>query len=48
MSAYEQRVEAADKNYQFLSFAAEPYEVISFKIPNQEVDKTESRFFTNW
>ncbi|GMH39056.1 hypothetical protein BSKO_06954 [Bryopsis sp. KO-2023] len=48
MSAYEQRVEAADKSYQFLSFAAEPYEVISFKIPNQEVDKQEERFFTHW
>lgn len=28
MSAYEQRVETADKNYQYLLFAAEPYEVI--------------------
>ena len=27
MSGYEQRVEAADKNYQYLLFAAEPYEV---------------------
>jgi splicing factor 3A subunit 2 len=27
MSGYEQRVETADKNYQYLLFAAEPYEV---------------------
>ena len=35
MSAYEQRVETADKTFQYLIFAAEPYENISFKIPNQ-------------
>ncbi|CAD7695916.1 unnamed protein product [Ostreobium quekettii] len=50
MSAYEQKVEAADKKYQYLLFAAEPYEVIAFKIPNLEVQKSESdaKFFTNW
>lgn len=34
MSAYEQKVEAPDKNFQFLLFAAEPYVTIAFKIPN--------------
>ena len=50
MSAYEQRTEAADKKYQYLLFAAEPYEVIAFKIPNMEVDKAEAdgKFFTHW
>lgn len=48
MSAYEQRVETADKTFQYLIFAAEPYENISFKIPNQEVDRTEGRMFTHW
>ncbi|MEW5302282.1 MAG: hypothetical protein WDW38_000301 [Sanguina aurantia] len=48
MSAYEQKVETADKGYQYLCFAAEPYEVIAFKVPNLEVDKGENRLFTHW
>ena len=48
MSAYEQRVEAPEKDWQYLLFAAEPYETIGFKIPNHDVDKAENRFFTNW
>jgi len=48
MSAYEQKVEAPDKAYQYLLFACEPYETIAFKIPNQEIDKGDGRFFTNW
>ena len=34
MSAYEQRVEPPDKAFQYVVFAAEPYENIAFKIPN--------------
>lgn len=48
MSGYEQRVEAADKAHQYLLFAAEPYEVIAFKIPNEVVSKDEGRFVTHW
>lgn len=48
MSAFEQKVEAPDKNYQYLLFACDPYETIAFKIPNQPIDKSEGRFFTNW
>ena len=48
MSAYEQRVEAPDKNYQYVLFAADPYETIAFKIPNRDVDKSEGKFFTKW
>mmetsp|Transcript_37156 Transcript_37156/g.104872 ORF Transcript_37156/g.104872 Transcript_37156/m.104872 type:complete len:288 (+) Transcript_37156:250-1113(+) len=48
MSAYEQRVEPWDKTYQYLLFAADPYETISFKIPNQEIDKTAEKLFTHW
>ncbi|KXZ48607.1 hypothetical protein GPECTOR_26g510 [Gonium pectorale] len=48
MSAYEQRIEAADKSFQYLIFAAEPYENISFKIPNHEVDRADGRMFTHW
>lgn len=32
MSAFEQRVEAPDRNFQYLLFAAEPYETIAFKV----------------
>jgi splicing factor 3A subunit 2 len=48
MSAYEQRVEAPDKQYQYLLFACEPYETIGFKVPNAEVDKDPAQFFSNW
>lgn len=47
MSAYEQRKEAQDKKYQFLLFAADPYEVIAFKIPNSDVDRSD-RLFSYW
>jgi len=44
MSSFEQRVEVRDKNYQYLLFAAPPYETIAFKIPNLEIEKdTESK-----
>lgn len=39
MSAYEQHIEAPDKKWQYLLFAAEPYETIAFKIPSREIDK---------
>ena len=32
MSAYEQRIEPPDKTWQYLLFAAEPYETVSFKV----------------
>lgn len=48
MSAFEQRLEAPDKNWQYLIFAAEPYETIAFKVPSREVDKTEDKFWTHW
>lgn len=47
MSAYEQKKEATDNKYQYLLFAAEPYEVIAFKVPNIEVDKNDN-FFSHW
>jgi len=34
MSAYEQRIEPPDRSWQYLLFAAEPYETISFKVRN--------------
>ncbi|CAH1769877.1 5665_t:CDS:2, partial [Entrophospora sp. SA101] len=48
MSAYEQRVEPPNKAHQYLLFAAEPYETISFKVQSKEVDKGEGKFFTHW
>ncbi|KAF8058850.1 sf3a2 [Scenedesmus sp. PABB004] len=48
MSAYEQRIETADKNYQYLLFAADPYETIAFKVPNLEVVKQEEYWFAHW
>ena len=32
MAAYEQKVEPPDKKWQYLLFAAEPYETIAFKV----------------
>lgn len=50
MSAFEQKIEVPDKNFQYLLFAAEPYETIAFKIPNKEVerDPVSGKFFFNW
>jgi len=49
MSAYEQKVEPPDRKWQYLLFAAEPYETIGFKVPSREVDKSDSeRFWTLW
>ena len=35
MSAYEQRVEPPDRQWQYLLFAAEPYETIGFKVSGE-------------
>lgn len=48
MSAFEQRIEQPNKNYQYLVVAAEPYESIGFKIPNKELDNSEARIFSYW
>jgi splicing factor 3A subunit 2 len=49
MSSYEQKVEQPDTQYQYLLFAAEPYETIAFKVPNMEIDKSDKdKFFTHW
>lgn len=48
MSAYEQRVEAPDKYWQYLVVAAEPYSTIAFKVPSREIDKTEGKLWTHW
>lgn len=49
MSAYEQRVEPPNKKYQYLLFAAEPYETVSFKVPSRDIDRSsDERFWTYW
>jgi len=50
MSAFEQRLEPPDPNYQYVLFAAEPYETIGFKIPNKEIERDPSsgKFQWNW
>uniref|UniRef100_A0A804LHJ4 Splicing factor 3a subunit 2 n=1 Tax=Zea mays TaxID=4577 RepID=A0A804LHJ4_MAIZE len=48
MSSYEQKVQSWDKRYQYLLFAADPYEIIAFKIPSTEIDKSASKFFSYW
>lgn len=48
MSSYEQKVQSWDKKYQYLLFAAEPYEIIGFKIPSTEIDKSAEKFFSYW
>lgn len=48
MSAYEQKIEPPDRRWQYVLFAAEPYETIGFKVPSHEVDKTETKFWTLW
>jgi splicing factor 3A subunit 2 len=48
MSCYEQKLEVADPRYQYLLFAAEPYETIAFKIPNQELDRAADKYYVNW
>jgi splicing factor 3A subunit 2 len=48
MSAVEQKVEPVDLNYQYVLFAAEPYNTIAFKVPSKEVDRTEGKFISDW
>ncbi|CAH1955231.1 unnamed protein product [Acanthoscelides obtectus] len=48
MSAYEQKIEPPDRKWQYLLFAAEPYETIAFKVPSREVEKTDTKFWTHW
>ncbi len=49
MSAFEQKVDVpANRAYQYLLFAADPYETIAFKIPNESMDRHDDRFITYW
>lgn len=49
MSAYEQKVDVPpDRRYQYVLFAAEPYETVAFKIPNEPIDRNLGRLITYW
>ncbi|XP_067942845.1 splicing factor 3A subunit 2-like [Watersipora subatra] len=48
MAAYEQKIEPPDRQWQYLLFAAEPYETIGFKVPSREVDKDPQKLWTHW
>lgn len=48
MSAIEQKKEPTNWQFQYLLFAAEPYETVCFKVPNWEVDKSKDAFFSHW
>ena len=48
MAAFEQRIEAPDRNYQYLLFAAAPYETIAFKLPSLEIDRSPGLFASQW
>lgn len=48
MSSYEQKIQPPDKRWQYLLFAAEPYETIAFKIPAREVDRSEDKYWSLW
>jgi splicing factor 3A subunit 2 len=50
MSAFEQKIEPANKAYQYVVFAADPYETIAFKIQSREIERGGGRcaMFTSW
>ncbi|KAL3924778.1 MAG: hypothetical protein SGILL_000842 [Bacillariaceae sp.] len=49
MSAFEQKIDMPpDRRYQYLLFAADPYQTVAFKIPNEPLDREPGRFVTFW
>lgn len=42
------QIELPNDKYQYVIFAAEPYENIAFKVPNMEIDNSEGKYFINW
>mmetsp|Transcript_31056 Transcript_31056/g.54007 ORF Transcript_31056/g.54007 Transcript_31056/m.54007 type:complete len:217 (-) Transcript_31056:5740-6390(-) len=48
MSCYEQNREPVDDRFQYVIFAAEPYETVAFKVPNLLVDSSEGKYFCKW
>lgn len=46
MSAYEQKVEEPDNQWQYLVVAAEPYSNTAFKLEVKEIDRRDGKFWT--
>ena len=46
MSAFEQKAEQPDKNFQYFLVAADPYETCAFKLQSSEIDRREGQFWT--
>lgn len=50
MSSYEQRAEPIDARWQYVAFAAEPYETVAFAIRNWDIDRNErgGYYWNHW
>ena len=52
MSSFEQKAEPADRAFQYLVIAAEPYETIAFRLPSQELcldkEDSDSHYLVHW
>ena len=48
MSTFEQQREARDAAHQYIVVAAEPYQVVAFKVPNQELERGEGGVISHW
>lgn len=45
MSAFEQKIEAPDKEFQYVVIAAEPYNTCGFKIQAKDIDRSEDKYW---
>lgn len=45
---YNTQQQLLDNNYQYIIFAADPYDNISFAIPNDAIDRASNKLFTHW
>ncbi|EZG44222.1 splicing factor 3a subunit 2, partial [Gregarina niphandrodes] len=48
MSTWEQKVEPTDSNFQYVVFAAQPYDTIAFRIPTKDIEKNEEKYLVHW
>jgi splicing factor 3A subunit 2 len=48
MSAFEQKVEQPDRHWQYLIIAADPYDIIAFKIEAREIDRSKNTTTGMW
>ena len=48
MSTFEQQREVRDAHHQYVVVAAEPYQVVAFKVPNQDIERGEGGVVSHW